>query len=159
MHCSLCDPHHASLCHIVPTARVLVPLSQTQLVSQALSLQGLSSSQPQSPQYPNMVGLSNVHVFAPTDPHLKRPCRPLWRATSSRKSSQPTMPPSQLMALLLAQDTTSWHSSWPRTPLAQDTTWEHKDPTRQQGSGCPPPGFPHGALFHAQHAAGTQHMP
>lgn len=60
---------------------------------------------PQLLQYPNAVGLSNLHVLAPTVPHLKWPCRPICMATSSRKSSQPTRALASLRHYLLAPTT------------------------------------------------------
>lgn len=67
--------------------------------------------------------------------------RPLWRPASFRKPSQSTKPQSQLRALLAP---------------SHDTIYGPTDITRQQGSGCPHPGFSHGALFQAYHIAGIQ---
>lgn len=77
VHCSPYDPHHTSLCHTVPRAKSpCAPISDPAGFSSSLSVRSLFFP-PQSPHYPNAVGVSNLYVFAPTAPHLKWPSRPL----------------------------------------------------------------------------------
>lgn len=101
---SVCNPHQASLCNKEPLCPYLGSSWFPKLSPYKVSL-----LHTQLPQSPNAVGLSNLHVFAPNAPHLKWPCRPLWKTTSSRKSFQPTSPTAGSWHPLVAPTTAPGH--------------------------------------------------